>query len=212
MTHIRTIRLGAGVLLAALIGAACAQGARPPSATDPMSSTEPPSATQPPTAVTLTPAPQPQRTPPPPLTPWSAATRPPLPTPALPETLPLPIPTELTPMDPQSFDVPASDPVVQKAIADLTGRLGIAPEQVTVLSVEAVTWPDSSLGCPQPGMEYLQVMVDGLRIRLGAGGALYEYHSGGQGDPFLCQPASPIFIRPTGGPFPIQPPGGTNES
>lgn len=209
----RIAYLGAGVLLAALIGAACAQGAQPPSATPPLSSTEPPPAAQTPTAVTLAPAPQPQRTPLAGATPWSVATRPPLPVPALPETLALPNPTELTPMDPQSFAVPADDPLVQKAVTDLAGRLGITPEDVTVLSVEAVTWPDSSLGCPQPGMVYLQVMIDGLRIRLSAGGALYEYHSGGSRDPFLCPQARPqIISRPTGGPFPVEPPGGTNES
>lgn len=132
-----------------------------------------------------------------------------LPAPTFPP-LTLPIPTQMTPADPQTFALPVDDPIVQQAVADLAARLGIAPEVITVLSVEAVTWPDSSLGCPQPGMAYLQVLVDGLRIRLSAKGALYEYHSGGDQPPFLCQPSqygfgSPILV-PTAGPYPQPPP------
>jgi len=124
--------------------------------------------------------------------------------------LTLPVPIQMTPAAPQSFDVPADDPTVQKAVADLAARLDISPDAITVLSVEAVTWPDSSMGCPQPGMVYLQVLVEGLRILLSAEGALYEYHSGWDLDPFLCQPSqrglgAPIFV-PTAGPYPLPPP------
>ena len=83
-------------------------------------------------------------------------------------------------------------PQVSEAIADLAGRLSVAPEQIAVVSVEAVVWPDGSLGCPQPGMMYPQVLQDGLRIRLAVEGVIYQYHSGGRRAPFLCEhPAEP---------------------
>ena len=83
-------------------------------------------------------------------------------------------------------------PQVSEAIVDLAGRLGVAPQQLEVVSVEAVVWPDGSLGCPQPGMLYPQVVQDGMRIRLAVAGVIYEYHSGERRAPFLCSnPAEP---------------------
>ena len=38
-------------------------------------------------------------------------------------------------------------------------------------------WRDSSLGCPQPGVLYAQVITPGYRISLRVGAAQYEYHS-----------------------------------
>jgi hypothetical protein len=72
------------------------------------------------------------------------------------------------------------------AVADLADRLGVAAEAIVVVSVESVVWPDASIGCPQPGMRYQQVQVDGARIVLEAEGATWVYHSGGSRPPFLC--------------------------
>jgi hypothetical protein len=48
-----------------------------------------------------------------------------------------------------------------------------------VASVEAVTWRDSSLGCPQDGMLYMQVLVPGHRVRIVApDGTAFDYHLG----------------------------------
>lgn len=76
--------------------------------------------------------------------------------------------------------------LIDKAIADLANRLAIPAAQITLLEATPMVWSDASLGCPQPGMAYAQVPVDGLLIRLQAGNQTYEYHSGGIRDPFLC--------------------------
>jgi hypothetical protein len=76
-------------------------------------------------------------------------------------------------------------PLVTDAVADLAGRLGIGTDEVAVVDALAVTWPDSSLGCPQPGMMYSQVLTKGTLVVLEAGGKRYEYHGG---KPlFLCE-------------------------
>jgi hypothetical protein len=80
---------------------------------------------------------------------------------------------------------PASGPVEQ-AKADLAKRLGVEAAQVTVVSSSEVTWPDGSLGCPEPGMNYTQALVPGSRIILESAGKQYHYHSGGTRPPFLC--------------------------
>ena len=80
--------------------------------------------------------------------------------------------------------------LVTQAKEDLAKRLNIATDQIDLIELQSVVWPDGSLGCPQPGMGYIQVQVDGLLIRLRVGSRVYEYHSGGNRGPFLCeQPA-----------------------
>ena len=67
---------------------------------------------------------------------------------------------------------------VAQAVADLAARLEIDATTIEVVIVENVTWPDSSLGCPEPDAAYLQVLVPGLRIVLAAEDATYRYHTG----------------------------------
>lgn len=82
------------------------------------------------------------------------------------------------------------------ARADLASRLGVPVDDVEVVSVEEVTWPDGSLGCPRPGMSYTQALVDGLRIVLAVDGVTHHYHAGSGGQPFHCPSPSP---RPSTG-------------
>ena len=86
---------------------------------------------------------------------------------------------------------PAIDPALQtlvdQAVADLATRLKIDASKISTLSAQAMSWPDGSIGCPQPGMVYTQVMVDGALIHLSVNGTAYSYHSGGSRAPFLCQ-------------------------
>ena len=78
------------------------------------------------------------------------------------------------------------EPLIDQAIADLATLLTIDRAVIVVISAKAVVWPDKSLGCPQPGMVYNQVTVDGALIELGAHGTTYSYHSGGGRAPFRC--------------------------
>jgi hypothetical protein len=72
---------------------------------------------------------------------------------------------------------PEAQALVDKAIKDLSDRLDTQRDEIVFQSVEAVQWRDSSLGCPRPGMNYLQVITPGYLIRLEAGGEIYEYHT-----------------------------------
>lgn len=67
--------------------------------------------------------------------------------------------------------------LAEQAQQDLSQQLGIAREDIDVLSVEAVQWPDASLGCPEPGKMYIQMVTPGYRIVLSAGGQEYVYHT-----------------------------------
>jgi hypothetical protein len=83
---------------------------------------------------------------------------------------------------------PALGNIISLAITDLATSLGVDETAVAVILVEEVTWSDAGLGCPQPGMRYPQVQVDGLRIILDVNGVLYDYRSGGLQDIMLCRP------------------------
>lgn len=67
--------------------------------------------------------------------------------------------------------------VVRMAIESLAAETGLPRDQIVVSRFEAREWPDSSLGCPQPGRTYLQVITPGYRFFLSAGGREYEYHT-----------------------------------
>ena len=77
--------------------------------------------------------------------------------------------------------------LIEKAIEDLAQRLSIEMTQISLIEAKEVVWPDSSLGCPQPGMRYKQVPEDGALIILQAQGSVYEYHNGGSRGLFLCE-------------------------
>jgi len=74
---------------------------------------------------------------------------------------------------------------VEWAKKDLERRLGLdicrscasVSSDIRVLSVEVVDWPDASLGCPQPGMVYAQVITPGFRVLLEVENDKYEYHT-----------------------------------
>ena len=49
-----------------------------------------------------------------------------------------------------------------------------------------VKWPDSSLGCPEKGTSYLQVIIPGYRVVFRHGDQVYRVHVGG-GRAVVCQ-------------------------
>lgn len=103
----------------------------------------------------------------------------PPPTPSIPPTHTSPPPASMTP------EIINELPLFNARV-DLANRLGTAPEQVEILSVEAVEWPDSSLGCALPGGVYLTVITPGYRLTLSALGETYTYHTDLQGNVVLC--------------------------
>ncbi len=69
---------------------------------------------------------------------------------------------------------------------------------VVVLEARDVTWRDSSLGCPAPGISYLQRLTEGFLVVLRVGARRVEYHSGPSGPARFC--ANPQPPLPEGGP------------
>jgi hypothetical protein len=86
---------------------------------------------------------------------------------------------------PSGQPVPLPSAYWDAIVADLAGR-GVTgtPELV---SAEAVTWGDGSLGCPEPGKSYTQALEEGLRVIVVVDGVEYDYRFGSQPVPHLCE-------------------------
>ena len=91
---------------------------------------------------------------------------------------------------------PGLQRLVDLAIKDLTAKQGIDAAKVELVQAEYVTWRDSSLGCPRPGDQYMQVLTNGSRILLRADKRVYYYHSGKNRLPFKCEKPSPLKPLP----------------
>lgn len=94
--------------------------------------------------------------------------------------------------EPKTRIEPGLDEQSESARADLGQRLGLDAVSIEVVQAQAVMWPNSGLGCPEPDMGYMDVLTPGVLIRLRTGGKLYQYHGGKSSVPFLCEPAERI--------------------
>jgi hypothetical protein len=97
-------------------------------------------------------------------------------------------PGSLTPASIQPSEIPAVEPsgsidlptsVIDPVVAEVARLASVPVNEVTVISAEEVTFPDGSLGCPQPGMSYTQALVDGYKIVAEAGGKMYDFRGSG---------------------------------
>lgn len=87
---------------------------------------------------------------------------------------------------------------VDAARTDLAERTGVEPSGIVVVEGGLVDWNDSSLGCPEPGMSYLQAITPGYRLVLTADGARYHYHGARDRPPSLCEdPADGGYQQPS---------------
>ena len=86
-------------------------------------------------------------------------------------------------------EVPAA--MLQQAIADAASGAGIDAAAVEVISAEAVTWSDGSLGCPLPDQMYTQALVPGYRVVLDVDGEEMSFHAAEGGEFAYCADPQP---------------------
>jgi hypothetical protein len=82
---------------------------------------------------------------------------------------------------------PDAASVVEAAMSDATAHLGVSRDQLHVDQVQAHQWPDSSLGCPQPGQLYSQIVTPGYLVVISGSGKQLEYHTDARSHVTLCQ-------------------------
>jgi len=96
------------------------------------------------------------------------------------QTMAQPLPPSEAPMSTNLQSVTAA------ALDDAGRQTGLERAALSVVSAAAVTWPDGSLGCPQPGMTYTMALVPGYRVRIQAAERVLDYHASTRGQLLLC--------------------------
>ncbi len=98
--------------------------------------------------------------------------------------------------------------VILDALADLSERVGttLSLDDLASWQWEQKNFPDTSLGCPRPGLSYPQVITNGYQILLTYEGVTYDYRAAADGSTvFLCSPGGEATVPGT--PIPTIGPG-----
>ena len=96
-----------------------------------------------------------------------------------------------TPKPTQQADL---TPAEQAAISRLSSLLNLPPEEISVISTEAVEWPDGCLGVQRPGVMCTQAIVPGYRIILQAGDEQYEFRTNESGSQVVQVGGGPLGL------------------
>ena len=81
-------------------------------------------------------------------------------------------------------DAPMAEETVDPAIAKLLADAGYGSAKVE--EVTRVVWRNASLGCPEKGMAYAQVLVNGYLIIADVDGTQTRLHASDQGRIIAC--------------------------
>ena len=100
--------------------------------------------------------------------------------------VPLPPPVSSGPAAPTAAHTPSQPgatpmPAAAAAQVALATKLGIGADQISVVSVEHVEWPDACLGAAAEGEMCAQVLTPGYRIVLEVNGGQVEVHTNEHG-------------------------------
>ena len=72
-------------------------------------------------------------------------------------------------------------------IVDEAAKLANVPrERLLIVRAEAVIWNDGSLGCPEPGMQYTQALVNGYWVVIRSAEGVYDFRLRRDGGFRLC--------------------------
>ena len=96
-----------------------------------------------------------------------------------------------------STPTPGLGPAAGAAIDALATWLGPVgdPAAISVDSIEAVTWPNGCLGLGRVGQACTEALIEGYRIKLALGDAVYEVRTDLSGDVVLWAPNVQVLVR-----------------
>jgi hypothetical protein len=91
---------------------------------------------------------------------------------------------------------PTSSSLAEQAIALVSQTTGIPSEELAVVSTQTLEWPDSSVGCPEPGGNYLQVLTEGVKVVVEGHGKSFAVHGTSANNLFICNNPKPPANTP----------------
>lgn len=103
--------------------------------------------------------------------------------------VPSPTPRRRQALAPESVRQTA---IVEAVVRDLRQFLRDSQVAIEVVAAESVVWGNTGLGCPQEGMGYVEVQVEGMLITVEADGRTYTYHTDGGRNFVQCRDGRPV--------------------
>lgn len=76
--------------------------------------------------------------------------------------------------------------ILDRVVSEASKLANVSPAQLVVVRAQTVVWNDGSLGCPEPGMEYAQALLNGYWVVIKAAGKTYDFRAGRDGNFRLC--------------------------
>ena len=95
-----------------------------------------------------------------------------------------PAPTSTPHMSQVAPQVPEA--ILNSILKEAAKRANVPPQELVIVRAEAVVWNDGSLGCPEPGMEYAQALINGFWVVISGAGQTYDFRVGRDGNFRLC--------------------------
>ena len=76
-------------------------------------------------------------------------------------------------------------------VEQASAETGVPIAEIQVVTAQAVTWSDGSLGCPEEGQMYTQALVPGYRVVLDVAGEELAYHASQSAEFAPCDDPQP---------------------
>src|SRR6516164_2082325 len=95
-----------------------------------------------------------------------------------------PAPTSTPHMSRVAPQVPEA--ILNSILKEAAKLANVPPQELVIVRAEAVVWNDGSLGCPEPGMEYTQALINGYWVVIKAAGQTYDFRVDRSGSFRLC--------------------------
>ena len=95
-----------------------------------------------------------------------------------------PAPTSTPHMSRVAPQVPEA--ILNSILKEAAKLASVPPQELVIVRAEAVVWNDGSLGCPEPGMQYTQSLINGYWVMIKAAGQTYDFRVDRGGSFRLC--------------------------
>ena len=95
-----------------------------------------------------------------------------------------PAPTSTPHMSRVAPQVPEA--ILNSILKEAAKLANVPPQELVIVRAEAVVWSDGSLGCPEPGMQYTQALVNGYWVVIRSAEQVYDFRLSRDGSFRLC--------------------------
>jgi hypothetical protein len=95
-----------------------------------------------------------------------------------------PAPTSTPHMSGVAPQVPEA--ILNSTLKEAAKLANVPPQELVIVRAEAVVWNDGSLGCPEPGMQYTQALVNGYWVVIRSAERVYDFRLRRDGSFRLC--------------------------